>query len=122
MGANLDIYEAQQRLKNSQESSGSFKKKVAKLKKKIEGSFQPQKPAGEKKEPEEVKDEMANPQDFVQVNHDFQAFIEQNQAYIFQQIQIQCDPQELDSTLEKITSKFQIYFEKKLPSSLEDGL
>ena len=81
MGANLDIYEAQHRLKNSQESSGSFKKKVAKLKKKIEASFVPEKP-GEieesKKEAEqqpkfygqifqdlESREEMTNPQDFV---------------------------------------------------------
>ena len=44
MGARVDISEAQRRLKESNEKSGSLKKKVQKLKKKIEDAFEIIKP------------------------------------------------------------------------------
>ena len=60
MGANLDIYEAQHRLKNSSEKSGSYKKKVLKLKRKIEDAFEIKKP----NDPEEeikITEDPSNP-------------------------------------------------------------
>ena len=59
MGANLDIYEAQHRLKNSNEKSGSYKKKVMKLKKKIEEALEIKKP----NQPQLVKKEVKKEED-----------------------------------------------------------
>ena len=56
MGAKLDIEEASKRLKNSDEKTGSNKKKLKKMKEKIDAAFEIKKPE-KQSDPEETKQE-----------------------------------------------------------------
>ena len=60
MGAKLDIEEASKRLKNSDEKTGSNKKRLKKMKDKIDAAFEIKKPE-RRANPEEVKQEDAEP-------------------------------------------------------------
>ena len=68
MGAKLDIEEASQRLKNSNEQTGSNKTKLKKLKNKIDAAFEIKKPACEEtKEESKVEENLSEIEDLEQI-------------------------------------------------------